>query len=250
VPPDSVRCTRALEAELFTFGKRQRALHYNSPDCPVCQRSNGYFARNGRLQRIKCAHARAEVRGRVVGAPDSLQDLSGAPPDSPKAPQVRAPTVEPQRSADVAGAPDCPVRHATAHFQRPSFGGWGYKYPNCWRFDPGGSLDRRVNCRRVSQPRWVGARRSTKGGRNRQRGNPWPSCCPAPRSGALAVGGYKRSRGREREREREPYAPARSPARPTFSYESPGPSFYRRKERVQVYNGECSSVLMCLAERS
>jgi hypothetical protein len=54
---------------------------------------------------------------------------------------------------------------------------------------------------------------------------------------ALAVGGYKHSRGREREREREPYASARSPARPTFSYESPRPSFYRRKERVQVYNG-------------
>jgi hypothetical protein len=30
-------------------------------------------------------------------------------------------------------------------------------------------------------------------------GNPRPSCCPAPRSGALAVGGYKRPRGRERE---------------------------------------------------
>jgi hypothetical protein len=28
------------------------------------------------------------------------------------------------------GAPDCPVRHATADFQRPHFGGWGYKYPN------------------------------------------------------------------------------------------------------------------------
>jgi hypothetical protein len=28
------------------------------------------------------------------------------------------------------GAPDCPVRHATAAFQRPLFGGWGYKYPN------------------------------------------------------------------------------------------------------------------------
>jgi hypothetical protein len=113
-------------------------------------------------------------------------------------------------------------------------------------FRPRGSLDRRVNCRRVSQPRWVGARRSTKGEENRQRGNPQPSCCPAPRSGALAVGGYKRPRGRER----EPYAPARSPTRPTFSYESPGPSFYRRKERVQVYNGGCSSVLTCLAERS
>jgi hypothetical protein len=35
---------------------------------------------------------------------------------------------------------------------------------NCRRFDPGGSLDRRVNCRRVSQPRWVSARWSTKGG--------------------------------------------------------------------------------------
>jgi hypothetical protein len=35
---------------------------------------------------------------------------------------------------------------------------------NCRCFDPGGSLDRRVNCRYVSQPRWVGARRDTKGG--------------------------------------------------------------------------------------
>jgi hypothetical protein len=110
-------------------------------------------------------------------------------------------------------------------------------------FRPRGSLDRRVNCRRVSQPRWVGARRSTKGGRDRQRGILRPPCCPAPRSGALAVGGYKRPRGRD-------CLPARSPARPTFSYESPGPSFYRRKERAQVYNGGCSSVLTCLAERS
>jgi hypothetical protein len=70
---------------------------------------------------------------------------------------------------------------------------------NCRCFDPGGSLDRRVNCRRVSQPRWVGARRSMKGGRNRQRGNPRPSCCPAPRSGALAVGRLQAS-ARERER--------------------------------------------------
>jgi hypothetical protein len=41
---------------------------------------------------------------------------------------------------------------------------------NCRRFDPGGSLDRQVNCRRVSQPRWVGARRSTKGGRRQAKG--------------------------------------------------------------------------------
>jgi hypothetical protein len=66
---------------------------------------------------------------------------------------------------------------------------------NCRRFDPGGSLDRRVNCRCVSQPKWVGARRNTRGNNKGNRG----SCCPAPRADALAVGGYKRSRGRERE---------------------------------------------------
>jgi hypothetical protein len=74
---------------------------------------------NSRLQRIKCAPARAEDRAAPEGAPDSLQDLSGAPPDSQKAPQVRAPTVELQRLADVVGAPDCPVRHATPALQRP-----------------------------------------------------------------------------------------------------------------------------------
>jgi hypothetical protein len=41
---------------------------------------------------------------------------------------------------------------------------------NCWRFNPRGSLDRRVNCRRVPQPRWVGARRSMKGGRKKAKG--------------------------------------------------------------------------------
>jgi hypothetical protein len=80
---------------------------------------------------------------------------------------------------------------------------------DCRRFETGGSLDRRVNCRRVPQPRWVGARRSAKGGRQpegdgRER---WKSrgvrVCPAPGSGALAVGGYKRPRGRERAASRE-----------------------------------------------
>jgi hypothetical protein len=40
-------------------------------------------------------------------------------------------------------------------------------------------LDRRVNCHCVSQPRWVGARRNTKGGKT-AKGNPRPSCCPHP----------------------------------------------------------------------
>jgi hypothetical protein len=94
-------------------------------------------------------------------------------------------------------------------------------YPTCRRFETGGSLDRRVNCRRVPQPRWVGARRSAKGGRQpegdgRER---WKSrglrVCPAPRSGALAVGGYKRPRGRERAASRERLSRP-FPARPTL----------------------------------
>jgi hypothetical protein len=85
--------------------------------------------------------------------------------------------------------------------------------------NPGGSLDRRVNCRRVPQPKWVGARRSAKGGRSRRETGVKGETrglrvCPAPRSGALAVGGYKRPRGRER----EAYASAvpSFPARPTL----------------------------------
>jgi hypothetical protein len=118
---------------------------------------------------------------------------------------------------------------------------------NCRRFDPGGSLDRRVNCSRVSQPRWVGARRSTKGGRKQAKGKPAAFVLPCAQVGCACSRGLQASMW---ERERETYAPACSPARPTFSYESPGPSFYRCKESVQVYNGGCSSVLTCLAGRS
>ena len=130
MPTDSVRCTRALEAELATFGKfrGRSAIIHRTVRCDSGATTTSRS--NSRLQHIKCAPARAEDRARAGGTPDSLHDLSGAPPDSQAGPQVRAPTVEPQRLADVAGAPDCPLRHAIAAFQRPHFGGWGYKYPN------------------------------------------------------------------------------------------------------------------------
>jgi hypothetical protein len=89
-----------------------------------------------------------------------------------------------------------------------------------------------------------------KGGRT-ARGNRGLRVVLRPgRLDALAVGGYKRSRGSERERARALCAGPFSRAANLSSYESPGPSFYRRKERAQVYNGGCSSVLTCLAERS
>jgi hypothetical protein len=73
---------------------------------------------------------------------------------------------------------------------------------NCRRFDPGGSLDRRVNCHRVSQPRWVGARLSTKGGKT-AKGKPATfvlsdaqvgcACCRG-----LQASAWERARARER----------------------------------------------------
>jgi hypothetical protein len=98
VPPDSVRCTRGLQAKLHTFGNSQRCftiihrtVRCTTGQCPVLQRRaalnssasdfrsaiihrtcpvhTGLFGEpteqrllraNGRLQRIKCAPARAE----------------------------------------------------------------------------------------------------------------------------------------------------------------------------------------------
>jgi hypothetical protein len=85
-----------------------------TPDCPVHLRSNGY------LQRIYCAPARAEVRHAHAGAPDTLQCMSGAPPDIKAGPEVRSfngrnPTelVTWLGHRTVRCAPDCPVRHQT-----------------------------------------------------------------------------------------------------------------------------------------
>jgi hypothetical protein len=114
---------------------------------------------------------------------------------------------------------------------------------NCRRFDPGGSLDRRLNYRCVSQPRWVGARWNTRGNK---RGNR-VSCYPAPRVDALAVGGYKRSQGRERERA---CPSARSPARPPSRTRALDLPFIDVRRRPRCTMGGYSNVLTCLAERS
>jgi hypothetical protein len=88
---------------------------------------------------------------------------------------------------------------------------------NCRRFDPGGSLDRRVNCRRVPQPRWVGARRSAKGGKpegvRHKRGNPRPSCLSRAQVGCACSRGLQASAW---EGARGLHGPSRPPARPTL----------------------------------
>jgi hypothetical protein len=70
---------------------------------------------------------------------------------------------------------------------------------------PGGSLGRRVKCRRVPQPRWVGARPSAKGGERwpetgvREVEIPRPSCSSRAQVGCACSGGLQAST-RERER--------------------------------------------------
>jgi hypothetical protein len=86
---------------------------------------------------------------------------------------------------------------------------------NCRRFDPGGSLDRRVNCRRMSQPRWVGARRSTKGVEEREkRGKPATSVLSCAQVGCAYSRGLQASAWGESE---GLYVSSHPPARPTFS---------------------------------
>jgi hypothetical protein len=60
--------------------------------CAKC--SNGYNA-NGRLQKWTVPTARAESEQAPNGAPNSEQDLSGAPPDCPVVHMSEAPAVEP-----------------------------------------------------------------------------------------------------------------------------------------------------------
>jgi hypothetical protein len=142
----TVRCTRELDAQLFTFGNFQRSsaiihrtVRCTTGQCPVPQ---GRATLNSPASGIRCAiihrtvrcdsgataTSRATVdcntlnarlraqrsRARAGGTPDSLQGLSGAPSDSQAGPQVRAPTVGTQRPGDVAGAPDCLVHPSTA----------------------------------------------------------------------------------------------------------------------------------------
>jgi hypothetical protein len=68
----------------------------------------------------------------------------------------------------------------------------------CRCFDPGGSLDRRVNCRCVSQPRWVGVRRNTRG--KTVRGNSGLVLSCAQGGCACSRGLQAFAWGRERER--------------------------------------------------
>jgi hypothetical protein len=103
----------------------------------VCQRSNGYFACNGRLQthsmRYSARQSQSSARRRTGQSTGPVQCTIG----QPRGPTSQSSTVRTQRPADVVGAPDS-VRWRTGLSGAPcdnslpmaTFVGWGYKYPN------------------------------------------------------------------------------------------------------------------------
>jgi hypothetical protein len=93
----------------------------------------------------------------------------------------------------------------------------------CRRFDPGGSLDRRVKLS-LRVPAQMGWREMEHKGKNAAR-------VILRQGDALVVGVTS---VREGERVSLFVSPS---SRATLPHEGPGPSFYRCKERVQVYNG-------------
>jgi hypothetical protein len=154
-PPDTVRCTRGFQHKLTTFRNFQRhsaIIHRTvrcTPDMSGAPRKGGlrnspasgfHFSCSAKIHRtVRCNlgatatsrqrspagafNARqklAVVRHAGAGAPDTLQCMSGAPPDIKAGPEVRSsngrnPTelVTWLGHRTVRCAPDCPVRHRT-----------------------------------------------------------------------------------------------------------------------------------------
>jgi hypothetical protein len=115
--PDNVRCAMGgRPQELASFGKLQRLVHYNSPDCPVCTGLSGATPeqRSSSRQRLSAAHLMRALRAQMAGAPtpahrtrNSRCPVCTGHPGGPTSQKL-------QRSNPTAvmtwhGAPDCPV---------------------------------------------------------------------------------------------------------------------------------------------
>jgi hypothetical protein len=144
VPPDSVRCTRTVQGPTSHSRVSSGALRYNSPDCPVHQRSNGSFAQRltakAEEHRNNVQLCVKESKRRVRGASDSEQCMSGVAPDCPMAQEDKASNGRqlPNPNSWVtwlthqtvsSGAPDCPVRPSIAALPNGLLVVEGYKYP-------------------------------------------------------------------------------------------------------------------------
>jgi hypothetical protein len=101
-PPDSVRYTRELHSKLATFGNSgsRSAIIHRTIRCSIglsgAPAEQRLLRTNGRLQKtLNALQCTQKSEHAPDGAPDSLQDLSGAPPDCPVTQKTEAPTIKP-----------------------------------------------------------------------------------------------------------------------------------------------------------
>jgi hypothetical protein len=95
--PDSVRCAKEERPqELASFGKLQRLVRYNSPDCPVCTGLSGatpeqrLHRANGYLRRINCARSARRSQARPYWHTGQGTVRVRCAPDTQAGPQVRS----------------------------------------------------------------------------------------------------------------------------------------------------------------
>jgi hypothetical protein len=111
--PDSVRCARLGSGELATLENSSAVYDYNSPDCPVSQRSPAQWSAAKSAGDAWPAPTVGRGHRTVRCAPDSVRCANGynsATVDCAILGRRSAPDHEQWMSG---GAPDCPVRHPT-----------------------------------------------------------------------------------------------------------------------------------------
>jgi hypothetical protein len=132
-PPDSVRCTRSVQRSTSHSRVSSGALRYNSPDCPVHQRSNDYLAQRSttkakeqRNSAQQCA-AESEAHRTVNSAcPVPHEDKAS---NGRQLPNPNGWVTWLAHWTVFGGAPDCPVRPSTAAAPTGCLVVEGYKYP-------------------------------------------------------------------------------------------------------------------------
>jgi hypothetical protein len=130
VPPDSVRCPRVRTGWTLHLQVSGEPLRYNSPDCSVCQRSNGSEAQRS-TPTVACnVNSARTVRAESEQRQKTHRTVNSA---CPVHQEVRAPTIETVRTLTVGWrvwrTGQCPVVHQTircAHQQQPRDDGLCY----------------------------------------------------------------------------------------------------------------------------
>jgi hypothetical protein len=142
VPPDSVRCTRVNQLELFTFGfpRRTSAIIHRTVrcatgQCPVHHRTVLCTSGATTIYAQQSTLMDEQYRGRSQSSGQRGTGLSGVSPDCPVPHEDRAsngrPAPRPNGRMTWRRTGHCPVAHRTvrcAHRQQPSptatFGWW------------------------------------------------------------------------------------------------------------------------------